>query len=130
MRDYVVATLMLFLSATVAAAQGATGGSIGKHNKSISGGGETTVLPAAHTPAGSCSKIAGTWLWNNGLTVVVNASGQAEISNGDGGRVSCSDGIYEFKWRRLGNSVRMGLSGDGKRLSGTGTFGPENANKE
>jgi hypothetical protein len=130
MRNFFATCISLILLTSPAFAQGAIGGSIGKRHKAISGGGDSDRRPNGTAPAGGCSKIAGTWLWNNGLTVVVTASGKAEISNGDGGHVSCNDGIYDFKWRRLGNSVRMGLSSDGKRLSGTGTFGGENATKQ
>jgi hypothetical protein len=81
---------------------------------------------------GSCGRIVGVWTWSNGLSVVVKPDGRADVSNGDYGIVTCAGGTYEFKWQSLisqmfGNVVRMTLSSDGKRMSGTGLLGPESA---
>jgi Caspase domain len=84
----------------------------------------TGPKPAA--PTGPCAHIVGTWLWYNGATVTVNSNGTTTQSDGNSATVVCADGVYTFTWLGI-HTVRMALSSDGKRLSGTGMFGPETA---
>lgn len=138
-----VLLLWLFVAAQqqVAFAQaGATGGVIGKQDKSISGGEAPQTSAPMRSPSkpssatsakpseqgGGCGRIAGTWTWSNNLDVVVKSSGTAEATNGGRASLTCDSGMYVFNWNS-GNATRMTLAVDGKRLSGMGSFGPESA---
>jgi hypothetical protein len=134
-------SLSCFVASKAAFAQaGSTGGTIGKTNKSVSddqeektpAGANTAptktapkVLPA-HTQTGPCGPIVGTWLWYNGVTVKVNSNNTTTQSDGNSATVVCADGTYSFTWFGI-HTVRMTLSSDGKRLSGTSIIGAESA---
>jgi hypothetical protein len=120
---------------------GSVGGTIGKQDKSISGGDDTAHsghdVPtskhhgsASHSVAtaptgGRCSRIIGTWLWDNGVSVTVNSSNKTTQSDGHSASVLCAEGIYSFNWS--GFATQMTLSADGKRLSGTSVIGAASA---
>jgi hypothetical protein len=119
---------------------GSAGGSVGKIDKSVSGGEEPQTPPPARaapkpsnaTPAkhaeesGGCGRIAGTWTWSNNLDVVVKSNRTADATNGGHAVLTCDSGMYVFNWNS-GNATRMTLAADGRRLSGMGSFGPESA---
>jgi hypothetical protein len=113
---------------------GSTGGTIGKQDKSISGGEDTAdsrhAVPtnkprrsADHSVAtaptgGPCSRIVGTWLWHNGVSVTVHSNSNTTTqSDGNSATVVCVGGTYSFTWFGI-HTVRETLSPDGKRLSG------------
>jgi hypothetical protein len=121
---------------------GSTGGTIGKQDKSISGGGDATesqhAVPtrkhpraASHSVAtapagGPCSRIIGTWLWSNGVSVTVNSNNKTTQSDGSTASVVCAEGVYTFTWLGFAKA-QMTLSPDGKRLSGTSPIGVQSA---
>jgi hypothetical protein len=94
---------------------GSTGGTIGKQDKSISGGDDAAdsrhAVPtsqhhgsASHSVAtaptgGPCSRIIGTWLWYNGVSVTVHSNSN-KTTQSDGGTASvvCAEGDYTFTW--------------------------------
>ena len=122
-------------SATAFAQAGSTGGTIGKQDKSISGGEDAAdsqrAVPirkkpprpagqsAATAPTGGpCSRIVGTWLWYNGVRVTVHSNSNTTTqSDGNSATVVCAGGTYSFTWLGV-HTVRETLSSDGKRLSG------------
>lgn len=73
-----------------------------------------------------CSRILGSWLWNNGVTVTVHPNNRTTQTDGHVANVVCAKGFYTFTWNRLA-STRMTLSADGNRLSGTSLIGPTSA---
>jgi hypothetical protein len=82
-----------------------------------------SVAPA---PAGPCSRILGTWLWSNGVSVTVNANNTTTQSDGHSAHVVCAEGAYTFTWSVIAKT-RMRLSSDGQRLAGTSLIGPTSA---
>lgn len=115
---------------------GNTGGTLGKTDQSLSGQRKpgAAVEPkktkgaAPEAPKVGCARIAGSWLWSNGLSVAVSTSSTATATNGDKATLTCSGGLYVFKWQAFGNESRMTLSADGKRLAGSSSIvGPESA---
>jgi hypothetical protein len=144
MRRVTFIMLMTVVLPAIAFAQvqpGSTGGTIGKREKSISGGekGAKPIPPAvpakpaaapARAPASSpCPGIAGVWTakgaWNvlfgSGDTTI-NADGTASHRSGNTARWSCSGGTYVFVWTH-GFTDRVSLSPDGKSLTGTNQHG-------
>jgi hypothetical protein len=121
---------------------GTTGGTIGKQEKSISGGDDAPAprraepagkppRSASHSVAtaptgGPCSRIIGTWLWYNGVSVTVNSNNTTTQSDGNTASVVCAEGVYSFTWFGVAKS-QMTLSPDGKRLSGTSLIGATSA---
>jgi hypothetical protein len=132
-RAAVIVALSLALPASALAQAGSTGGTIGKQDKSISGGddaanSERAVPMRKPRPArqsavtaptgGPCSRIVGTWLWYNGSSVTVHSnSNKTTQSDGNSATVVCEDGTYTFTWFGS-HTVHERLSSDGKRLSG------------
>jgi hypothetical protein len=122
---------------------GSTGGIIGKQDKSISSGGDTTEPQhALHTRkasrsaspsvaaapnGGPCSRIVGTWLWYNGVSVTVHPnSNKTTQSDGHTASVVCAEGVYSFTWFGVAKTA-MTLSSDGRKLSGTSLIGATSA---
>jgi hypothetical protein len=135
---FIVLSLLLGVASSTAQpiAQGSTGGTLGKTDQSLSGGQpkpgaalepKKTKAAAPEAQKAGCGRIAGSWLWSNGLSVAISASSTATATNGDKATLTCSGGLYVFKWQAFGNEARMTLSADGKRLSGSGVVGPESA---
>lgn len=140
----VLAVILFLAGAAPCLAQvqpGSTGGSIGKTDKSVSGGPKPQALsparsaskPSNTTPAkhseesGSCGTITGTWTWSNNIDVVVKSNRTADATDGGHAALSCDGGMYVFNWRGGGNVSRMTLTADGKRMSGMGFYGAESA---
>jgi len=130
-------------SVTAFAQAGSTGGTIGKQDKSISGVEDTTdshhavptrkpprsAIQSVATPpsGGPCSRIVGTWLWYNGVSVTVHSnSNKTTQSDGNTASVVCTEGVYTFTWFGVAKT-EMTLSPDGKRLSGTSLIGATSA---
>ena len=68
--------------ATLAFAQaGSTGGTIGKTDKSASGG-EEQQQTRKPTTSSSCSGLSGSWVWYNGIDVTIRAEGTMTAGNG------------------------------------------------
>lgn len=126
-----------FANVTAALAQaGSTGGTIGKQDKSISGGEDAAhserAAPirkpprpsrqsAATAPTGDpCGRIVGTWRWYNGVSVTVHSNSNTTTqSDGNSATVVCAGGTYSFTWGGIiSHTVRETVSSDGKRLSG------------
>jgi Caspase domain len=85
-----------------------------------------TPPSVASAPAGACSRILGTWLWYNGVSVTVNPNNTTTQSDGHSAHVVCADGAYTFIWSVIAKT-RMKLSSDGRRLAGTSLIGPTSA---
>jgi hypothetical protein len=137
----VLACAVLLFPATVFAQAGSTGGTIGKTDKSISGG-ETPSEPQ-HRPEGKrpphatitsektsgnrCQKIVGRWTWNDagGITKAVFSSGGTGQNTVRGLTSSwtCSgDGIATVSWSN-GISDRVTISRNGNSLSIANPYG-------
>ena len=145
MRAFTCAAIALVatgLSVTTAFSQaGSTGGTVGKQDKSISGGEEQTAPAKQHAPSrrsadtrantkstgSGCGPILGKWLFSNGVTVIVNANRTTTQSDGFSATVSCADGVYTFNWP-IG-SATVTLSADGRTISGTSSVGPASASR-
>jgi len=128
---------LAFANASSALAQaGSTGGTIGKQDKSISGGGEADTARAGPqlkrsatksqgTPSShSCNRIVGNWTWYLGLTeTVFNQNGTAQNVAGKAtGTWTCTGGRAVAKWS-TGYVDRMSISSDGDSLSITNNLG-------
>jgi hypothetical protein len=132
---------VLLLPSTVFAQAGSTGGTIGKTDKSISGGG--TPSEPQHRPEGKrpphatvtsektsghrCQKIVGGWTWNDagGTTKAVFSHGGTgqNAARGLTSSWTCSgDGIAIVSWSN-GISDRVTISRDGNSLSIANPFG-------
>ena len=131
-----IASAILFASAQTAAAQaGSAGGTIGKHDKSISGGTDAEAPRAVkkqregrdkHAPAedhdsgSSCRSIVGKWTsWASGIygknDTRINADGTI-VHPTSKGTWSCKGGVYTHVWAAFGVRGPYKLSPDGKRL--------------
>jgi hypothetical protein len=113
-----VVSVILAPAAAVAQVQpGGTGGTVGKHDKSISGGaapdepGHSAREHKPHRPVAkpsdkairetrgsACGSIAGTWKWALGQTSVIKSNGSATNSNGATATWTCKEGQYIFVW--------------------------------
>ena len=130
MKKIIVVTagvLSAMLASTVAsglafAQAGSTGGSVGKTDKSLSGG--TEALPrrqSSATPnsaANTCRKVVGTWAWHYPLVTtetVFKPDGTATNSSGLTNSWRCSGGLVIAKWSH-GATDHIRISGDGNRL--------------
>jgi hypothetical protein len=136
--------LPIFLTATFSApcvAQvqpGSVGGTIGKQDKSISGGEETDRPRAAPHPkraaanshetssGGSCSRIVGTWSWGYGLSEMVFGQNGTVRQNVSGKKVNngtwtCSGTVVTSVFA-TGDRDRIVLSNDGNSASVTTTW--------
>jgi hypothetical protein len=116
-------------------AQGSIGGSIGKQGKSVSGGEETTTLPAKRRdpPArtatenppekkvSGCGNFFGTWTSGGGSWLfgendtTISADGTARHLSGIVGNWTCSSGVVVLVWKNWATD-KIKLSADGKRL--------------
>ncbi len=126
---FLSAALGSIAGSTHALAQaGSTGGTIGKTDKSESGGppspaeAQPRKPPGAsrNAPASSCSRMPGSWSWFNGATVVISPGGTAS----DGRHTatwSCANGSVVMHWNH-GYTDRLSLSQDGTHLQGTNGF--------
>jgi len=116
---------------------GSTGGTIGKTDKSVSGGEEqaeqkphTGSLPhrmknETHSTGNNCRGISGVWEWHSKLPkfdVTFKSGGAVSATNGLTATWSCSNGTFLIKWLD-GFTDHMQLSSNGKELSGTSWAG-------
>jgi hypothetical protein len=120
---------------------GSTGGTIGKQEKSISGGEET---PASRSPAKTkrkssetnaatasgkgCGRIIGVWTWRSSVfswRIAVRPNGVAthSIDNGISGTWSCKDDNAVFVWANGRYLDHVTLSPEPDRLEGTNKDG-------
>jgi hypothetical protein len=88
---------------------GSTGGTVGKQDKSASGG-EEPAKPKSHShklasrPAADkskssgCGNVAGTYKWVLGTSTVIKADGTAAHSTGPQGKWTCTDGQVVIVW--------------------------------
>jgi hypothetical protein len=91
---------------TAFAQAGSTGGTVGKEDKSVSGGEEQTApksqthrsapAPAAAKSLG-CGKVAGAYKWIFGSTAIINANGTA-TNLGSQGKWTCAGGQVTIVW--------------------------------
>jgi len=122
----------------VLAQAGSIGGTIGKQDKSISGGEEADRPRAAphskrratnsqETSSGpACGRIVGTWKWGGGLgltEMVFNQNGTVRQSlTGSAGRWSCAGTIVKTVFAN-GSTDRIAISKDGNSASVITTWG-------
>jgi hypothetical protein len=105
---------------------GSTGGTIGKTDKSASGGDDSE--PRTHhrrntptrdaTSSSGCQKVVGTWAWHAGLgsETVISQDGSVRNSTGPTGSWRCSGGTVTVSWSHGGvDTIR--ISPEGNRLS-------------
>jgi hypothetical protein len=69
---------------------------------------ESRSLTLIYRKSSSCGRIAGTWQWANGATVVIEPSGSASQSNSSG-TWTCKEGQYVVGWS-TGYTDRASLS--------------------
>lgn len=117
--------LVVFFAAPPAKAQsGATGGSLGKSSKSLSGS-APMAAPAAPSrtsaPRDPCKKVPGRWRWYNNVVVMLHTDGRAQASNGDSGNWTCNAGNVRVNWSIAFDNVSP--TADGRRLVGTNMVG-------
>ena len=134
----IIASAISFAGARTAAAQaGSTGGTIGKQEKSVSGGEGAEVTrpaksqkqgqnnrgptaPSGHNSEASCRSIVGVWTsWAGGIyggnDTRINSDGTIDHPSSKG-KWSCSGGEYVHVWDAFGVRGPYRLSPDGKRL--------------
>jgi hypothetical protein len=117
----------------LAAAQaGSTGGTIGKTNKSVSGGDTTkqTVTSRGQLSSGrggnqggACRKMVGTWNWDGG-DAVFDPDGSARFSGimTHTANWRCSEGLVIVVWSN-GITDRITVAPDGNSVSVTNSYG-------
>lgn len=129
---FTCAGMLVSLPATAFAQAGSTGGSVGKTDKSASGGNNQqeirreksardkrriTSNAAGEAPTPPCRNAPGTWAFSNGISVVIIAGGSVTGSNGKSGHWSCDGGMITAHWARW--TDHYAILSDGRRLSGT-----------
>ena len=126
---------LAFANVSSALAQaGSIGGTIGKQDKSISGGEEADrpraaphpkrpAAKAQETSSGhSCSRIVGTWSWYLGVTeTVFNQNGTVRNSGGNTGKWTCAGATVRNEWVS-GDTERYTISPDGNSMSVVSTW--------
>jgi hypothetical protein len=129
--------LALANASSVLAQSGSTGGTIGKQDKSVSGGDEAdgphaaprskpSATPKVASSGSSCSRIIGTWKWGGGLgltKMVFDQNGTVrQTLTGSAGSWSCASTIVKTVFAN-GSTDRITISRDGNSLSVTTTWG-------
>jgi hypothetical protein len=129
----VVCSLVALVAAdgSAIAQAGSTGGTLGKTDKSASGG-EDTVEPRGRPKRerplrerdnrASCRKFVGAWSWYQGGETVLNQDGSGHQSHGTTGMWTCAGGILTATWTS-GFVDRMMISSDGNSLLVTNNHG-------
>lgn len=114
-------------ASSVLAQAGSIGGSIGKVDKSISGGDEVVrprVAPQPKRPTAkpressgqSCGRIVGTWRWYLGMTqTVFNQNGTLRNTDGNTGRWACAGADVRAEWAS-GDTEHYTISSDGNSM--------------
>jgi hypothetical protein len=122
-----------FWTSAIAVAQvqpGSTGETVGKQDKSISGGNtpeESRPSTRKQEPhpsvakGSSCARIAGTWKWSIGTTVI-SSNGSARHSDGATGPWTCSESQMVIVWSN-GYTDHLTLSSDGNQLDAVNNLG-------
>lgn len=117
-------------------AQGSTGGTLGKTDQSLSGGGANDTRPekkperrappkqgaaVQQDPAKTsrCAMIVGTWTWVHGVDFVFKANGTYQPASGTGGTWTCANGVYVLRGHGNDGVDRMTVSSDGNTMTGT-----------
>ena len=104
---------------------GSVGGTIGKQDKSISGGEEPDrprTAPVPRRSAGKtqetppCKALVGAWTFSNGIGVVFKAGGNLLSTNNDAGRWTCEGGMVAAHWQKW--TDHYVISSDGVHMSG------------
>jgi hypothetical protein len=125
MRTWIIAAalgiaLLARGGSAVFAQAGSTGGTIGKQDKSVSGGdAEGRNVRAAKSPAQNplrgCGSVVGVWAFSNGNDVVVNGDGGA-TANGWRASWTCQANLLTIRWPAFVDNFT--LASDGRSLSG------------
>jgi hypothetical protein len=110
---------------------GSTGGTLGKTDKSASGGDEK---PRRDKNAGrggatklagrACNKVIGSWKWmllNQGVVVTLKADGTSTATDNNTGTWTCTDRTVTIHWSI--STDTLVLSSDGKKMIGTNQIG-------
>jgi hypothetical protein len=114
MRTFTCAAIMLAAAALSApfggaafAQAGSTGGTVGKEDKSVSGGEEQTApksqthrsasAPAAAKPSG-CGQVVGAYKGYSGIITVIKADGTTTLATGQEGIWTCANGRVTIVW--------------------------------
>ena len=132
---FVMFVMLMPQPARVFAQAGSTGGTIGKQDKSISGGSPmegsrdtprksqaSAVKLPSKTMSSACDKIVGTWKWGPGFLVVIKSNGTAQPAGGGSGTWTCNKGQYIFVWS-IGIIDYVSLSTDGNSMAGHNRVG-------
>ena len=118
-----------FADVTAALAQaGSAGGTIGKQDKSVSGGDDHTVhhnsqsirrSTSAPSESESCGSIRGSWRWVGVITteVIFNSDHSIDDTSSHHGSWTCSGGLVVISWTN-GYVDHLGISKDHSRLTG------------
>jgi len=123
------------MPATAFAQAGSTGGTIGKTDKSISGGEERIEAhpalsaqkrrraiddkkPTENEKNVGCARIVGTWDWVMGFTRIFLPAGRIPSNDRGGGTWTCKGDNYVAKFAD-GSEDRLKMSSDGGSMSGT-----------
>jgi len=122
-------------ASSVFAQAGSTGGTIGKQDKSVSGGDEAvrphaaprskrSATPNVASSGSSCSRIVGRWTWYLGVTeMTFNQNGTVRQSvSGHKGTWACAGAVVTSVFD-TGDRDRIVLSNDGNSASVTTTWG-------
>jgi hypothetical protein len=128
----VCSIIALPLTDTTALAQaGSTGGTIGKTDKSASGGDEpqgdkkAARRAAATKQEGSgCSRVIGKWQWilfNQGVVVTLKADHTSTATDNNSGAWTCTDRTVTIHW--TSSTDTLVLSSDGKKMIGSNEIG-------
>ncbi len=123
--------VLLPTTTTSSAQAGSTGGTLGKTDKSASGGEEPSRSrnpsrrAVATKQAGSdCNSLAGTWEWKWGDQTgmaTFHRNGTGTNSNGDQSTWTCTGRTVVMHWRFATDTLV--LSSDGKKLTGSNNYG-------
>lgn len=90
--------------------------------RSASGNNNYGPAISAQRVSGSGTNFSGSWLWNNGLTVVATDGGLATVGTVQGRWSSVGNATYRIQWNVVPVD-QLTLSADGNSLSGHNNFG-------
>jgi hypothetical protein len=105
---------------------GSVGGTVGKTDKSLSGGRGDQAPVRSTAPAkpavNSCQRMVGTWDWFVGGATVFASNGTGHNSLGLTFTWTCSNGTYVVSWSH-GFVDRLRVSADGNSVDGSNQIG-------
>jgi hypothetical protein len=134
----ILACAALTMPAIAFAQAGSTGGTIGKTDKSVSGGEERIEANPTPSPQkrrkviddkksttenkenAGCMKIVGSWDWLLGRTRIFLPTGRLPSSDRGGGTWTCKGDNYVVRFAD-GSEDRLKMSSDGNSMSGIGS---------